>query len=140
MKKTPRANFVVIAWLVLIGLAYATLTRAGFVNNIYLNLSPVLMNPGVETYGFIVHVAAFVVLGSLFAVAYPRQLLLVAIAVIGAAIALEVLQTLTQDRHGTIIDALEKVAGGIVGIAAGLAVSRIAERRASSNLPCDGDR
>jgi VanZ family protein len=29
---------------------------------------------------------------------------------------LEILQTLTPDRHGTLIDALEKMAGGAAGI------------------------
>jgi VanZ family protein len=41
--------------------------------------------------------------------------------VVGVAVLLEVLQLLTPDRHGRITDALEKVLGGAIGIAAGRA-------------------
>jgi len=34
----------------------------------------------------------------------------------GGAVILELAQTLTPDRHGTLIDALEKMAGGVTGI------------------------
>lgn len=36
--------------------------------------------------------------------------------VLGGAALLEIAQTLTSDRHGTLIDALEKIAGGAAGI------------------------
>jgi hypothetical protein len=38
---------------------------------------------------------------------------------------LETLQTLVQDRHGTVIDVLEKLTGGLAGIALGHVTSRI---------------
>jgi VanZ family protein len=47
---------------------------------------------------------------------YPRRTLLVCCIVLGAAALLEIAQTLTPDRHGTLIDALETIAGGTVGI------------------------
>lgn len=104
------------AWIVIAVIAFATLTNIGFVYSLYYKLSPWLMHPDVKTYAHIEHVVAFAVLGALFALAYPRRLLLVCAIVTGAAAILEIMQTLTPDRHGTLIDALEKMAGGIMGI------------------------
>ena len=115
--KTARL-FVITAWAAMIG-----------VNEIYLRLSPLLMRPDRVTYGFIVHILAFAALGALFILAYPRRLALVCSIVFGGAVALEALQTLTPDRHGTFIDALEKLAGGLAGIALGRTAAGVAERR-----------
>jgi len=64
------------------------------------------------------HLAAFAVLGALFCFAYPHHTLLVCLIVLGSAV-LEFLQMLTPDRHGRILDSIEKMAGGSVGIAVG---------------------
>jgi VanZ family protein len=40
----------------------------------------------------------------------------VGLIVLGSAVLLEALQLLTPDRHGRIQDALEKMAGGVIGI------------------------
>ena len=40
--------------------------------------------------------------------------------VLGSAVVLEFVQLLTPDRHGRIPDAVEKIAGGAVGIVAAL--------------------
>jgi hypothetical protein len=109
----------------MISIAYVTLAHADLVNGFYLRLSPLLMRPDHATYGFIVHILAFASLGSLFILAYPKRLVLVSALVFGGAVALEAMQTLTQDRHGTAIDVLEKLAGGFVGIAVGRAAVRI---------------
>jgi hypothetical protein len=61
----------------------------------------------------------------LFTVAYPRRLILVLCVVGGSAVILELAQTLTPDRHGTLIDALEKMAGGAIGIM----LTKIAQRK-----------
>jgi VanZ family protein len=45
--------------------------------------------------------------------------------VFGAAAMLEILQTMTPDRHGTLIDALEKMAGGAAGIIFARTVRRL---------------
>ena len=74
------------------------------------------MHPAVKTDAHSEHVVAFAVLGALFALAYPRRPLLVCVIVTGAAAVLEIMQTLTPDRHGTLVDALEKMAGGLMGI------------------------
>jgi hypothetical protein len=115
-----------VAWSAMIATAYVTLARADLVNEFYLRLSPLLFRPDRVTYGFIVHILAFAALGALFTLAYPRRVVLVCSLVFGSAIAFEAMQTLTQDRHGTVIDVLEKLSGGLAGIALGRAASRIA--------------
>jgi hypothetical protein len=129
MKKIAVRLFVVAAWVAIVAVAYATLARVGFVYAIYYKLSPILMRPDMRTYAHIVHVMAFAALGALFILAYPRRLVLVCTIVLGAAVGLEVLQTLTQDRHGTVLDALEKLAGGAAGIALAKMAFRAAGRR-----------
>jgi VanZ family protein len=95
---------VVAAWALLAFIAYAT-------------ISPIHDRPTLPTSSGFEHFAAFGVLGVLFALAYPRQTALVCLLVLGSALILEVLQLLTPDRHGRILDAVQKMAGGFVGIA-----------------------
>ena len=104
------------AWLAIFAIAYATLTRVGFVYGIYYKLSPILMHPEMKTYARFEHIIAFAILGALFGLAYPRRIVLVCCIVLGGAALLEMLQTLTPDRHGTLIDMMEKMAGGAAGI------------------------
>jgi hypothetical protein len=124
MKRRTTRFAIAAAWIAAIAIAYATLTHVGFVYAIYFKLAPYLMRPAMQTYAHFEHVIAFAILGALFGFAYPRRLILVCCIVFGAAAALEILQTMTPDRHGTLIDALEKMAGG----AAGILFSRIARR------------
>jgi hypothetical protein len=107
----------ITAWIAVIAIAYATLTHVSFVYGIYFKLSPFLMGPGMQTYAHFEHVIAFAVLGALFGFAYPRRLIVVCSVVLGSAALLEILQTMTPDRHGTLVDALEKMGGGALGIA-----------------------
>lgn len=117
MKGSITRLAIAAAWIAVIAVAFATLTRVGFVYAIYFKLSPFLMRPGMHTFAHFEHVIAFALLGALFGFAYPRHLLLVCCIVFGAAALLEILQTMTPDRHGTLVDALEKIAGGAAGIA-----------------------
>jgi VanZ family protein len=112
------------AWFAIIAIAYATLTHVGFVYGIYFKLAPYLMRPAMQSYAHFEHVIAFAFVGALFGLAYPKRPILALGIVIGAAALLEILQTMTPDRHGTLIDALEKMAGG----AAGIAIARAARR------------
>jgi hypothetical protein len=105
-----------IAWASIAFIAYATLTRAGFVYTIYFKLAPLLMHIGMRKYAALEHFVAFAVFGGLFFIAYPKRVVVVCCVVFGAAVALEVAQTITPDRHGTVIDAIQKVAGGAFGI------------------------
>jgi hypothetical protein len=112
------------AWIAIIAIAYATLTHVGFVYAIYFKLAPYLMRPAMQSYAHFEHVIAFAFVGALFGRAYPKRPLLAFGIVISAAAGLEIMQTMTPDRHGTLIDALEKMAGG----AAGIAIARAAWR------------
>ena len=51
-----------------------------------------------------------------FCLAYPRRIP----AVLGAL--LEVLQLLAPDRHAQILDAFQKIVGGVLGVFAGRAI------------------
>ena len=62
------------------------------------------------------------VLGALFAFAYPSRVIFVCSIVLISAVALEYLQTLTPDRHGRLLDAFEKLAGGALRIFAAHAI------------------
>jgi VanZ family protein len=115
-RKNVNRLITTAAWVAIIAIAYATLTKVGFVYAIYFKLAPFLMRPEMRTYAHLEHVVAFAILGTLFSFAYPRRTILVCCIVLGAAAFLEIAQTLTPDRHGTLIDALEKVAGGAAGI------------------------
>jgi VanZ family protein len=106
----------IAAWLLLFFIAYAT-------------LSPIQARPTISTSPDFEHLAAFAILGLLFYLAYPRRVALVCLIVLGSALVLEVAQLLTPDRHGRISDALEKLAGGIVGIVAGGALLSLAQVR-----------
>jgi VanZ family protein len=112
-----------VAWASVAVIAYATLTHAAFVYAVYDRLSPLLMRPELGTYVHLEHIVAFALMGALFGLAYPRHLLLVCGFVMGAAVLLELLQTLTPDRHGTLVDALEKIAGGGLGVGLAKAVA-----------------
>ena len=117
------------AWASILALAFATLTHVGFVYSIYYRLAPLLMRPGMRTYAHFEHVIAFAILGGLFAFAYPRRVIFVCSVVFISAVALEYLQTLTPDRHGTLIDAFEKIIGGALGIFAAHAILWFARNR-----------
>ena len=131
MTKGIKKLAIAVAWTAVIAIAYATLTHVGFVYGIYFKLSPYLMHPAMRTYAHFEHIIAFFVLGALFAFAYPRRPILVCRTVFGAALILELLQTVTPDRHGTLVDAFEKIAGGAVGI---LLARVVQNRRAGSRI------
>ncbi len=97
----------VAAWTLLAFIAYAT-------------ISPI--RPSLFTSPSLERLAAFAFLAALFCLAYPRHILLVCLIVLGSAVLLEIVQLLTPDRHGRIQDAIEKIAGGVVGIAAAQAI------------------
>jgi VanZ family protein len=96
---------IIAGWLALAFIVYATLSP--------IAVRPVLAGPQFE------HFAAFALMGLAFGLAYPNRIFLVAAIVVGSAFALEALQLLTPDRHGRLLDALVKAAGGICGIGVG---------------------
>jgi VanZ family protein len=98
----------VAAWMLLAFITYAT-------------ISPIQDRPTLSVSPDFERLAAFVVLGALFCLAYPRRFVFVCLVVLGSAALLEIAQQLTPDRHGRILDAIIKMTGGALGIAAGLA-------------------
>jgi VanZ family protein len=106
----------VAAWASIAVIACATLSHVGVVYAVYEKVSPMIARPAVSSYVHYEHIFAFGVVGVLFCLAYPRSLLLVGCIVLGSAVLLEIAQTITPDRHGTVPDALEKIAGGVLGI------------------------
>jgi hypothetical protein len=123
-------KFIVIAaWASVAIVTFATLTHVGFVYSIYFKLSPLLMHANMRTYAHFEHVIAFVFLGALFSFAYPKHVIFVCGIVFMGVVILEYLQTLTPDRHGTLIDACEKIAGGALGIFAARAILLLHDRQ-----------
>lgn len=118
----------VAAWASITVIAYATLTHVGFVYSIYFKLMPFLMQPAMINYAHFEHIICFALVGVLFGIAYPRRAILVCCIILGGAALLEILQTLTPDRHGTLVDALEKMAGGAAGIFFAKCALRLAGR------------
>jgi VanZ family protein len=117
MTNSPVTRFLLIlAWAALALIAYGTLTRAQFVYAIYGRIKPFLFGASVQTWAHIEHVTAFAIAGILFALAYPRRPWLACMIVAGGAVAFEYLQTFTPDRHGTLIDATEKILAGCLGV------------------------
>ncbi|MBC9882125.1 hypothetical protein G8O24_32865 [Bradyrhizobium sp. INPA01-394B] len=104
------------AWATISLIGYATLTRVQFIYVVYGLIKPFLFGVDVATWAHIEHAIAFLTLGVLFALAYPRRSLMTYAIVIGSAVTFELLQTLTPDRHGTLIDASEKILAGCIGI------------------------
>lgn len=114
---------VLAAWVSIAALAFLTLTHVGFVYSIYFRLAPYL-HAKMTTYAHFEHVIAFAFFGALFFFAYPKRIIFVFGVIVITAVTLEYLQTLTPDRHGTVIDACEKIAGGALGILAARAMLR----------------
>ena len=102
---------LICGWLIVAAVTFAT-------------LSPIRERPGVAT-PHLEHFVAFCLMGLAFGIANPRKWKLVASAVVGAAIGLEIAQLFTPDRHARIIDALTKVAGGMTGVLLALASATI---------------
>jgi hypothetical protein len=125
---------IVAAWASVAVLAYATLTHVGFVYSIYYNLAPLLMRPAMRSYAHVEHVIAFAIFGALFSFAYPKRIAFVCCLVFLSAVILEYLQTLTLDRHGTPIDAFEKIVGGALGIFTVRTVLYLWHRKRLSNV------
>ena len=108
---------IAAGWLALAFIVYATLSP--------ISDRPVVAGPHLE------HFAAFALMGLAFGLAYPNRLLLVVALVVGSALGLEALQLLTPDRHGRVVDAFVKVAGGVCGIGIGQVMSLLLRTRFS---------
>jgi VanZ family protein len=98
--------FKILAWSALLAVAAAT-------------LSPIEVRPRLAVPVDLERLAAFALVGLLFALAYPRRIwIAVAIVAIGV-FGLEWLQHIRPDRHGRAEDALVKAAGALAGLGTG---------------------
>jgi hypothetical protein len=109
-----RIFFSFAAWIALAFIAYAT-------------LSPIERRPGLPTSVLVEHVSAFALVGAFFMLAYPRHRRAVALFLFAAIVGLELAQNLTRDRHGRIVDVVEKFGGAGLGIAFGSLVQRVGD-------------
>lgn len=108
---------ILAAWLALIVIAIVT-------------VGPIDMRPVSGAPPQFERAMAFLMVGFLFALAYPKHIWWAVIMVVCATFGLELLQNLRPDRHGREADALAKFAGAAVGLALGWLSARIIARRA----------
>src|SRR5471032_122548 len=95
-------------------------------------LSPLQYRPQTG-HVFLERFGAFFALGVAFTMGHPKRTLLALGVVSLIAVGLEVLQTFVPTRHGAVLDALEKLSGGLTGVAlaALLIAAKERSRRAS---------
>lgn len=93
----------ICAWFALLVVTAATL---GPIGTRPVSSLPVLLE----------RAGTFALVGSLFALAYPRNLIILGALLILAIISLEALQLLSPGRHARLDDAVEKISGAVTGI------------------------
>lgn len=105
-----------LAWVLLVGLVVVT-------------IGPISLRPVTPLPTQLERALALLVIGFVFALAYPRHIVIVAMLVLGTTILLEFLQVLEPSRHGRIADVAVKLLGGAAGLAIGALVDRGIRRR-----------
>jgi VanZ family protein len=105
-----------LAWLLLAGLIFVT-------------LSPIGLRPNSPLPTQVERAGAVALVGFVFACAYPRRIWLVVLLVLGSTALLELLQLAAPSRHGRVLDLAVKLVGGGIGLAAGWALAHFASRR-----------
>ena len=96
---------MIAGWLALAFIAFVTLSP--------VQDRPSFFHPQTERF------AAFAMMAMAFVLGYPRRTALILLFVVFSSFTLEAMQLLTPDRHGRLLDAIVKVAGGLAGIGAG---------------------
>ena len=112
------------AWLCIAFIIYATLSPLGS--------RPELTVDEPARIVFLERFLAYALMGFLLTLAYPRRSLLVLLLIIGLAIGLELSQLLIPDRDARVIDAIEKLAGGLIGIWLARLFQRLIQRLTQS--------
>lgn len=96
---------MIAGWLALAFIAFVTLSP--------IQDRPSFFHPQTERF------AAYAVMAMAFVLGYPRRTALIVLFVVFSSFTLEAMQLLTPDRHGRLLDAIVKVAGGFAGVGAG---------------------
>ncbi len=86
---------------------------------LFVTISPIGLRPHTITTVNLDRAAAYAVMAAIFVLAYPRHWKLVALLLIGGALAIETLQYLSPTRHPQLLDATVKGAGAAAGTVAG---------------------
>lgn len=102
---------------------------------IFVTVSPIELRPHDVLPVNYDRALAFVVLGALFVLAYPRSWKLVGIAIILSAGGIEFLQELSPTRHARMSDALVKAGGAALGVVMAYAVLAVARRSQNRHAP-----
>jgi VanZ family protein len=105
---------------------WALLVYIGFVT-----LSPIQQRPHVGGVLF-ERAAAFGLMGFLLAIAYQQYIARLLVFVVGVAVVLELSQLLVPGRHAEIPDAIEKIAGGALGVGAAMLITKAAQMWSNS--------
>lgn len=111
---TVRSLFRLAAWSSLLVLVAVT-------------LSPIGWRPHTVTFVGLDRATAFGVAGVVFAIAYPRRFLSLALFLMAAAFFIEMLQWISPTRHARIADALVKSVGSVAGIGLGKTALLVAD-------------
>lgn len=103
----------IAAWLLLFAVCFMT-------------LGPIALRPRVNSFPVdFERLIAWACLGALFALAYPKSNLLLAVLLIGAVGLLELAQHLVLGRHGAFSHFIFKAAGALIGVIIGSLVDRL---------------
>jgi VanZ family protein len=115
--------FRVLAWMALLAVAVVTDGPIGF--------RPVthLVSPNVE------RLLALLVLGTLFALAYPKRIIPIGLFLVIAIGTIEIAQMASFGRHARVRDAAVKIVGVLSGLSVGYLVRFILERRHTWSPP-----
>ena len=102
----------ILAWLLLAGLAVVT-------------IGPIGWRPITPLPTQLERALALMIIGLVFALAYPRKLVLVAVLLITSTALFEALQVLEPSRHGRVVDVAVKLTGAGIGLFLGWLVGRM---------------
>jgi VanZ family protein len=109
-----RSTAIAAFWILAAGIAFVTLCP--------IDLRPMTGHVVLE------RSAAYFLLGVALSLAYPDRPLAAMLTVAAIAVTLEAAQTFVPGRHGHVIDALEKLAGGLLGALVGAMAWQAAAR------------
>lgn len=90
----------------------------------FFTLSPIELRPVTPALPDVERIAAFVLLGAVFCLAYSGMPVRALLGVVAAVVVLEVLQNVVPGRHGLPQDAVMKASGAVVGAALAMLFDR----------------